>query len=306
MKPLTYEFIDPDKQIGSAHFIFVKSFLEHTKRTNIGWHYITDIAWIYSQVKDWPRDFKILDAGGGGGPVQFLLAEMGFHVTNIDMVLEPSPAYVSRYQTKLETLPSFVPTSYQDLLVEQRSSTFTRKIKDIFKHSAPYKFYKRNNYAIMHKRWRSSVNLDSTPLGSVQWRIGNLCDMPEIPSDHFDAVVSLSAWEHIPYDSLNLALTEISRVLKPDARWAVTTSGTEQPTTWWHEPSQSNCFAVVDLEKHFGATSNGTQNPAEILEKYRQCNYLKDNLAEFYKKSGKYGMPWGIWEPKYIPLGLSR
>jgi hypothetical protein len=73
---LTYYLIDPDEQINSDDFKFIESFLKATGRTQLGWHYITDITWIYSQVKNLPRNFTILDAGGGAGPVQFLLAEM--------------------------------------------------------------------------------------------------------------------------------------------------------------------------------------------------------------------------------------
>ncbi|MDJ0688876.1 MAG: class I SAM-dependent methyltransferase [Xenococcaceae cyanobacterium MO_188.B32] len=304
---LIYEFIDPEKQINSESFEFVESFLKATGRTQIGWHYITDITWIYSKVKQWPRSFKILDAGGGRGPVQFLLAEMGFHVTNIDMVLfEPPIAYCRRYQTSLKTLPSFEPTAYKEFLYTAGGyNSFNGKLKKFIKKTPFYKSWSSQKYATPHDRWRSSVNLSNIPLGSIQWRIGNLCKMPEIPSGYFDAVVSLSAWEHIPNEFLDAALAEIRRVLKPNARWAVTTSGTEQSSTWWHEPSQSNCFSVIDLEKYFGAKSLDSQKPEEILDKYRQCSYLKDNLAEFYKRSGQYGMPWGIWEPKYIPVGLS-
>ncbi|MEB3179504.1 MAG: class I SAM-dependent methyltransferase [Nostocaceae cyanobacterium] len=305
---LEYVFIDPEQQISSSDFQFIESFLKTTGRTQLGWHYITDITWIYSHVKKWPRNLKILDAGGGHGPVQFLLAEMGFHVTNIDMALfRPPIAYCRRYQTTLETLSSFEATSYKEFLSSGRNeaNTFTSSLKRFVKETPIYKLLSTRKYAASHEKWRSSVNLSDTPLGSIQWRIGNLCKMPEIPSGHFDAVVSLSAWEHIPYDTLDAALTEIRRVLKPDARWAVTTSGTEQSSTWWHEPSQSNCFAITDLEKRFGAKCINSHNPEEILDKYRQCTYLKDNLAKFYKKSGKYGMPWGVWEPKYIPVGLS-
>lgn len=301
---LTYEFIDPEEQINSEDFKFIESFLKATNRTQIGWHYITDITWIYSKVKKWSPNFKILDAGGGSGPVQFLLAEMGFNVTNIDMVLpEPPIAYRKRYHTKLQKLPSFIPTSYTEIL--SNSASFSTKVKGLVKKTPVYKVWSSQKYISAHERWRSKTDLSSIPLGTVDWNIGNLCKMPEIPSEYFDAVVSLSAWEHIPYDTLDAALIEIRRVLKPDARWAVTTSGTEHSSTWWHEPSQSNCFAVTDLEKCFGAKSFNSQNPEKILDKYRQCSYLKDNLAEFYKRSGKFGMPWGIWEPKYIPVGLS-
>jgi SAM-dependent methyltransferase len=301
---LNYEFIDPELQIKSSDFSFIESFLKKTGRTQIGWHYITDITWIYSQVKHWSRDVKILDAGHG--PLQFLLAEMGFHVTNIDMALvEPPIAYSRRYQTRLKTLPSFEPTSYKEFLSNSRRKSFQYPLKTFLKTTPIYKFWSHQKYAVPHDEWRSLVHLSNTPLGSIQWCVGNLCQMPEIPSGNFDAVVSLSAWEHIPYEILETALTEIRRVLKSDARWAVTTSGTENSPTWWHETSQSNCFSVTDIENIFGAKSLNIQNPENILDKYRECSYLKNNLAEFYKQSGKYGMPWGIWYPKYIPVGLS-
>ena len=112
---LRYEFIDPEEQIESEDFKFVESFLRSTKRTQIGWHYITDLTWVYSRVKTWPRDIQILDAGGGRGPVQFLLAELGMNVTNIDLVLpEPKIAQQKRYRTTLKTLPSLVQTGYAE------------------------------------------------------------------------------------------------------------------------------------------------------------------------------------------------
>ena len=98
---LSYEFIDPEEQIDSSDFGFVESFLKDTGRTKIGWHYITDITWMYSRIKNWPRDTKILDAGGGVGPLQFLLAEMGFHITNIDMVLAQPPVKETYQQLEL-------------------------------------------------------------------------------------------------------------------------------------------------------------------------------------------------------------
>jgi 2-polyprenyl-3-methyl-5-hydroxy-6-metoxy-1,4-benzoquinol methylase len=304
---LSYEFIDPEKQISSEDFKDVESFVKLTGRTQLGWHYITDITWMYSRIKHWPRETRILDAGGGFGPLQFLLAEMGFQVTNIDMVLaQPPLKYSVRYGTKLQILPSFAPTDYKEFLSRNKEKSFNRDLKKILKENFIYNYWSKQSYAMSHDRWRSSVNLSDTPLGSIKWCVGNLCHMPEISSGDFDAVVSLSAWEHIPYELLNSALTEIRRVLKPDAKWAVTTSATEATSTYWHEPSKSNCFSINDLENKFGAKTLASQNPEMILDNYRQCSYLKDNLAEFYKKSGNYGMPWGKWEPKYIPVGLSN
>ncbi|RKY40680.1 MAG: hypothetical protein DRP81_09100 [Candidatus Omnitrophota bacterium] len=42
-----------------------------------GWHYILDLAWIISHI-DIPPGCKILDAGAGGGILQYLLAIRGY------------------------------------------------------------------------------------------------------------------------------------------------------------------------------------------------------------------------------------
>ena len=113
---LTFEFIDPEQQIRSDDFLFVERFLRDTGLTEIGWHYITDITWIYSKVKQWPRTYRVLDAGGGNGPLQFLLAELGFHVANIDMVLpEPDPVEVLRYRLTQRRLVHSLKRNMRDI-----------------------------------------------------------------------------------------------------------------------------------------------------------------------------------------------
>jgi len=306
---LQYEFIDPDLQINSADFQFVESFLKMTDRTQLGWHYITDITWIYSQIKDWPRDYKVLDAGGGGGSVQFLMAELGFNVTNIDLNLNnPGFVYQKRYQCTYEALPSFENTNYKAFLnrSDNKEQYLKTAIKNMIKQSMPYKWWSAKRYIEKHERWRKVAPLTTDRTGRLKWLKGNLCNIPEVPEHAFDAVVSLSAIEHIPLENLKTAFDEIKRVVKPNAHWAVTTSGTEKSETWFHESSQGNCFSSTDIGDIFEVIPKGEQNPIEILQKYQNNSYLKENLAKFYFKSGKYGMPWGKWAPKYIPVGIFK
>lgn len=306
---LKYEFIDPDLQFNSADFQFVKSFLKMTDRTQIGWHYITDITWIYSHIKDWSTSFKILDVGGGGGPVQFLMAELGFDVTNIDLNLnEPIFSYQKRYHCTYEVLPSFENTNYNIFLNESdnKEEYLKTAIKNMIKQSMPYKWWEAKRYISKHEQWRRVKKLANTRTGHIKWLKGNLSNIPEVLEHTFDAVVSLSAIEHIPLENLKTAFEEIKRVVKPNARWVVTTSGTEKSETWYHESSEGNCFCSTDIENTFGASPMGEQNPREILQKYQINSYLRENLAKFYFKSGKYGMPWGKWNPKYIPVGIIK
>lgn len=303
---LTYEFIDPETQIANEDFAFVESFLRSTQRNQLGWHYITDIVWMYSRIKHWPRTFKVLDAGGGNGPVQFFLAELGFNVTNIDMALpEPPFANRGRYRMERRILPSFKPTEYKSFLdAHFNVGGLKNRLANWIRQSAFYRAMKAKRYARMHDAWRKQAGLSSQPLGRIEWLVGNLCEMPEIHDASFDAVVSLSAWEHIPSEFLGPALKEIRRTLKPEAQWAVTTSGTEQAKTWWHEPSQCWCFTVEDFESRFEAKAAFPHDPAAVMNRYKQCRYLQENLSTFYKSSGNNGMPWGVWDPKYIPVGL--
>lgn len=301
VSPLTYELIDPDEQIGSLDFRFVERFLQATRRTELGWHYLTDIAWIYGKVKNWPRSWRVLDAGGGGGALQFLLAELGFNVTNVDLLFpaDPPRPVAKRYRFTFKRLPNFQESAYMGHLrsfAQHRRLPFRRW----------YRRLRAATYNARHDRWRREAGLLKQSIGSIEWIVGNLCDLSEIPSGSFDAVVSLSSLEHIPLKQLHSALTEIARVLKPQASWAVTTSATELPETWLHEPSQGWCYSIADLESRFGAVRSREQHPCRLLAQYRSCDCLRERLARFYRKSGNNGMPWGIWDPKYIPVGLSR
>ncbi len=44
----------------------------------------------------------------------------------------------------------------------------------------------------------------------------------------------------------------------------------------------------------------------ELLKDLRSCDKLKNNLADFYFKSDRNGMPWGRWDPKYQSVGVVK
>ncbi len=304
-KKLKYEFIDPEEQLSSTAFKVVENFLNDTGRTQIGWHYIADLIWIFRRIKRWPRGSKILDAGGGNGPLQFLLAEMGFNIVNIDLLLsKPQVGYRIRYGCKFQRLTSYTSTTYSRFLSPLKDKPLkTYLIQKALRYLRNILKLPPLSYFRSCRQWRNRYNFRSR-IGNIQWLSGNLCFMPELGSSTFDGVVSLSALEHIPSDSLPQALKEIRRVLKPEARWLVTTSGTDQPTSWFHEPSQGWCFSVSDIQSKFDASTSKIIEPTDILKKYQSCEYLQENLADFYKTSKRYGMPLGKWNPKYIPIGI--
>jgi SAM-dependent methyltransferase len=288
-----FEYLDPDALMARPEFRDVERFLRATRRREIGWHYVIDLTWIYGQARGWPQGGRVLDAGGGAGPAQFLLAEMGFDVVNVDLAHTlPRAPWRRRYAVSLERLPSYEPTAYVDHLratYGKAGSPRWRLLGDL-----------RKRWRV--GRWRTAAGLRSAP-GALRLVEGNVCAMPELADGSFDAVVSLSALEHVPAAELPRALAEIRRVLKPGAAWAVTTSATPLPQSWFHEPSRGWCFSADDLARHFNATGMAS-DAAQVLEHYRGCAYLREHLAGFYRKSGQNGMPWGKWDPQYVPVGI--
>ena len=141
-------------------------------------------------------------------------------------------------------------------------------------------------------------------MGRIEWVEGNFARMPEIASASFDAVVSLSSLEHVPHADLPAVVAELRRVVKPDGFCAITTSATDAAETWFHAPSRGLCFTMNDLGALFGADDVSRIHPGEALRAYRESTYLQSRLASFYRRSGNNGMPWGKWDPKYIPAGI--
>jgi SAM-dependent methyltransferase len=303
---LVYEYLDPERIIGSDDFRVVERFLRDTGRRQIGWHYIVDLTWIYARARQWPQGLRILDAGGGRGPAQFLLAEMGFDITNIDLVhSRPDYAHVKRYGLTRTALDSRVQTRYTGhILSFGRYRQYLKQARRAVMESRVLRETTAASYAARHDTWRIGNGFDRGSVGRIKWLVGNLCKVPEVAPATFDAVVSLSSLEHVPLEVLPQALTEIQRIVRPGGYWAMTTSATDQVDTWYHEPSLGYCFSRVDLARIFGAGPADEISPSDVLGKYQSSDYLKSHLALHYRFSGKNGMPWGRWNPAYIPVGL--
>ena len=78
---------------------------------------------------------------------------------------------------------------------------------------------------------------------------------------------------------------------------------------WFHKPSRGWCYTEATLRKIFDLPSHSRSNYDkydELFEELRNCDELRDNLADFYFQSGNNGMPWGGWDPKYQPVGVVK
>jgi ubiquinone/menaquinone biosynthesis C-methylase UbiE len=171
----------------------------------------------------------------------------------------------------------------------------------------------RDRYAI--ERWANRVygngkrnKIESRIEGTVFFHTAALSDLKAVPNRSVDAVVSISALEHNDLDTFRLCLGELLRTLKPGGKLVVTL-GASNDRDWFHECSRGWCYTettlrdVFDLPPH--CPSNYDRYDA-LYDALRDCAELRDNLAEFYFKSGDNGMPWGVWDPKYQPVGVVK
>jgi len=136
----------------------------------------------------------------------------------------------------------------------------------------------------------------------------DLVNMSDIPDTSLDAVVSISALEHNEPYILRSVVKELLRVTKPGGKLVATLAAAKEQD-WFHEPSKGWCYTEDTLRDIFDLPADCPSNYDrydKLLEILRDCAELRDNLAHSYFKSGDNGMPWGIWDPKYQPVGLVK
>jgi SAM-dependent methyltransferase len=136
----------------------------------------------------------------------------------------------------------------------------------------------------------------------------DLRQLIDISDNSVDAVVAVSALEHNPPGELKLVVTELMRILKP-GRPLLATLCAAQGEDWFHKPSNGWCYSEASLRMAFGFSSDISSNYSDynrLMITLINCQELRDNLASFYSRSGENGMPWGVWDPQYQPVGVCK
>lgn len=133
-------------------------------------------------------------------------------------------------------------------------------------------------------------------------------DLMALPFDnkYFDAVVSVSAIEHnYHFNDFGSIFDELERVTRKYGQILLTTSATNR-NPWIHKPSGGWNYNYYALRYFTDIDENNFYQYAIILDHIINCKELKDMLSPFYFKSGENGMPFGKWEPQYIPVGIRK
>ena len=264
--------------------------LARSLKLEFGWHYLLDLTWILGQLGD-EKGKHIMDAGAGTGLIQWYLAEQGAEVLSVDRGSRADLPLRFRRRFRVRGLrpADLIPSSR---LIQQ-------------KLRGPGKMRVK---AVSQARDIISIGDLRRSLGWVTIYDQDLKSLSDVKDDSLDAVVAVSALEHNPQEDLGEVVSELMRVLKPSGVLLATLCAARDQD-WFHLPSQGWCYTDATLRAHFDLPAIAPSNYAqydELFSALKDCAELRDNLAAFYYRSGDNGMPWGKWDPQYMPVGVCK
>lgn len=274
----------------------VETFRSLARRLGIdlGWHYPIDLAWIARHLGN-PAGLTILDAGAGTGVLQWWLADRGAVVISADRQDrgDISPRFRARYHVEGMDSGSLVP-----LLTVAHN-----RLRDV-----------RRGLIYRASGWSRAVGghllerIRSKSRGTVVIYHSDLKHLDRLSDESVDAVVSLSALEHNKPNDLGSIVDELWRVLRPGGRMLLTVSAA-LGADWYHVPSSGWCFGERSLRRYFRFPRQSASSFASyeaLLGGLRSSRDLRAWLSPLYYRSGDNGMPWGVWDPKYLPVGIRK
>lgn len=287
----------------------------------LGWHYFLDLAWVVREVRTFPRGAVLLDAGAGCGILQLILAELGYNVISADFMGRGFPAkYVERYQAVTHPLNSqrnSVQNSYTRHLKAVYSGQWSRLLSSFLELFRSRERFGDCLECIEKHRFAPATGAPAPLLegdaaascGTIFLYKCDLKDMALLPDALVDGVVSVSALEHNDHEGFENCMSELLRVTKPSGKFLVTVSAA-QSEDWFHNPSKGWCYSEATLKRLFRLPQDVPSNFSrkdEFFAKLReQGNELHQRLAPVYFESGQNGMPWGVWDPLYQPVGIVK
>ncbi len=262
----------------------------------LGWHYLLDLTWTISQLGQ-VQNKKILDAGAGVGILQWYLAQAGAQVISVDRASRAFLPLRLRKRFSVHGLTESDLAPAHQVLMTYLTKPFGKP-------------YVRQLAVRGLSFWRDAISsLDRKhSSGSVTIYHQDLRSLADIKDHSIDAVVSISALEHNSPEGLAAVIQELMRVLKPGGP-LLATLGAARDQDWYHQPSSGWCYTDASLRRLFALSPRVPTNYSrhdELFERLKECSELRDNLARFYTQSNQTGMPGGVWNPEYQPVGVIK
>ena len=238
-----------------------------------------------------------MDAGAGTGILQWYLANSGADVFSVDRMSRATlpPRFRKHFRVRG--------------LRDADLSPLLQSFIQVLNRPASGPFYRRWAARLAALGRESAAYLSpSSSTGKVIIYNQDLTDLAEIDDDSMDAIVAISSLEHNTPEGLEQVVAELMRVLKPGGKLLATlTAGRDQD--WWHTASSGWCYTDASLRRLFHLPPETPSNYAqydELFARLKDSAELRDNLARFYYQSTEKGMPKGIWNPEYQPVGVCK
>jgi ubiquinone/menaquinone biosynthesis C-methylase UbiE len=275
-----------------------------------GWHYLFDIVWMLKNMEELgvPSGGLVLDAGGGMGVAQFCLARLGYSVVNVDM-LKNAPSIKMRTEYSVTMRAGRAAKRPES---EHAYAAFKRSVSGLGAAPGLGKLLKT---ALVNLGYTRPANLlTSLVRGSIARNRGpitfynaDLRDMGCFGPETFDAVVSISALEHNDADCAAGIMSELKRVAKKEAPILITTNAS-RGEDWFHKPSHGWVYSRQSLCRLFLFSADECQTNYEKYDEYferlKTSEALRSRLHPAYFASGDNGMPFGVFDPAYYPVGI--
>jgi SAM-dependent methyltransferase len=266
-------------------------------RLEFGWHYLLDLTWMIARLGE-VRNLKIMDAGAGTGIMQWYLAGQGTHVLSVDRESRAGLPHRFRLRYRVSGLRphDLLPVGEATRLHTVQQVRLSRRAAGTLLRIGGEGMPRRFDAALARGQGRVVIyNQD-------------LKELPDVPTGSLDAVVAVSSLEHNDPPDLERVVAELLRVLRPGGV-LLATLGASREGDWFHEPSRGWCYDEGSLRRAFGLSPDVPSNYSqydELFAALRSSRELRDHLASFYARSGDNGMPWGVWDPRYQPVGVCK
>ena len=284
-----------------------------------GWHYDLDLIWILTHLEKLkvPPGATILDAGGGLGMMQFILASRGYNVISLDFAKRQIPEHargIFNIETPEQSSEQY--HQYQEFMTygqgdNKESLQLLPKLKKVLLsptsllRSIKYRFGRYTDKQRSLRTYKEELKKDHQHFGKITFLPGTFNKIP-LADNHVDALVSVSAFEHNTYADMPSSVQEFNRILKQGAFQIVTTSATDQQKDWYHEPTLGWCFTEETLSKWFAIRQISFDYETK-RQKICQSEKLANRIADYYKYSESGALPYGdLNNATYFPVGLIR
>ena len=281
-----------------------------------GWHYDLDIIWTLKNLErlNIAPGATVIDAGGGLGVTQFVLAARGYNVISLDFGERKKPKYAKGI-FNIECIDRDLGDykhEYMEFMrfdqrpAEQASIPIISKIKAYIKQ--PSKIIYRIGSSVRQRynpHYLHELRCEHVDYGKITFLRGTFNDMP-IEDNKADALISISAFEHNTFEDMAGSVIEFNRVIKPGAHMMVTTSAAREKD-WYHEPSKGWNFTQQTLSKWFGVTDNISFDYEPTFKRIKDSTKLQKRISPYYRYSTKSGLPYAkLEDAKYCPVGIIR